>query len=113
MAGRSRDEGLGVLQPSLRMASHQISKTRHADNAVIMIKVLFKNYVICVGIYFPADRSSPDYINSISSINGFIDSIIDNNPGYTLLATHLSFLVISTFNVWLVIKVMMFFVVCK
>jgi len=39
-------------------------------------------HVICVGVYFPADHSSPDYINSICSINGFIDSIIDNNPGY-------------------------------
>ena len=38
-------------------------------------------------MYFPCDRNSPEYINSICSINGFIESVIDDNPGYKILIT--------------------------
>jgi len=45
MAGSSRDEGLGALQPSLRIASHQISvsKTRHADCTVTGNSIKFRH----------------------------------------------------------------------
>jgi len=43
--------------------------------------------VICVGVYWPSDRTTPDYSTTISSIHGFIDCVIDNNPGCQLMIT--------------------------
>ena len=42
-------------------------------------------HIICVGVYFPCDRNNPEYIDSICGITGFIDSLIDDNPGYQIL----------------------------
>jgi exonuclease III len=79
--------GVGVL--IRKSLSSHISLCGHQqDNRAIAVKLDYNDlHVICVGVYFPCDRSSPEYINSICSINGFIESVIDDNPGYKILIT--------------------------
>ena len=38
-------------------------------------------------MYFPSDRGSPDHSATICSITGFIESVLDDNPGYKAIIT--------------------------
>ena len=61
----------------------------HRDNRAVAIKFNRGDLqVICVGLYFPSDRNNlQEYVDSLCSINGFIESVIDDNPGYKILLT--------------------------
>jgi len=75
------------------------------DNRAIAVKLDYNGlHVICVGVYLPADRIVVQIILIQSVVSMFLLILLL----IIILATHLSFLVISTFNVWLVIKVMFF-----
>jgi hypothetical protein len=43
-------------------------------------------HVIFVGVSFPCDQKGSEYINSMCSIEGFVESVIDDNPGYKSLS---------------------------
>jgi len=66
--------GLGVLVRK-SLANYNSFCGSHQQNRAIAVK--FNNgdlQVVCIGVYFPSDRSCQDYTNSICSINGFIES---------------------------------------
>ena len=79
--------GVGVLI-SKRISNFISLCGSHQDNRAVAIKFDRDDlHVICICVYFPSDRSSSEYINSICSINGFIESVIDDNPGCKILIT--------------------------
>ena len=60
----------------------------HPDNRAIAIKYTHGDIrIIFFGVYFPSDRGSPDYSATICSIIGFIESVLDDNPGCKAIIT--------------------------
>jgi hypothetical protein len=60
----------------------------HQDSRAVAIKFDYNDlHIICVGAYFPYDKSSHDYSACICSITGFIESLVSDNPGYKTICT--------------------------
>jgi len=43
--------------------------------------------IILVGVFFPSARGSPDYSATIYTITGFIEYVLDDNPGCKAVIT--------------------------
>lgn len=77
--------GVGVLVRKTYSSSVSLCGT-HENGRAIAVKFDYGDtHILCVGVYFPCDRSSYDYSASIGSINGFIEAMIDKCPGYKLI----------------------------
>jgi hypothetical protein len=73
--------GVGVLFRK-DLQAHITLKNCSPDGRVVAITVDCGSIkLLCFGVYFPCDDRSQEYLNNISNIFGFVESLKENNPG--------------------------------